>query len=94
LKLKGLIWFDEIIEKLARKHNVSQNEVREVLENRPHFRFVEKGHRPGENVYACMGQTKSGRYLIVFFIYKKGGRAIILSARDMTPAERKRYAKI
>jgi uncharacterized DUF497 family protein len=94
LKLKGLIWFDEIIEKLARRHNVSQNEVREVLENHPHFRFVEKGHRPGENVYASMGRTNSGRYLIVFFIYKKGGRAIILSARDMTPAERKRYAKM
>jgi len=41
-----------------------------------------------------MGQTKSGRYLIIFFIYKKDGRAIILSARDMTPDERKRYAKI
>lgn len=94
MKLKRIIWFDEIIEKLARKHNVSQNEVREVLENRPHFRFVEKGHRPGENVYASMGQTKSGRYLIIFFIYKKDGRAIILSARDMTPDERKRYAKI
>jgi uncharacterized DUF497 family protein len=94
LKIKGLIWFDEIIEKLAWKHNVSQNEVREVLENRAHFRFVEKGNRPGENVYASMGQTKSGRYLIVFFIFKKDGRAIILSARDMTPGERKRYAKI
>ena len=93
MKIKGLIWFDEIVEKLARKHNVSQNEVREALENRPHFRFVEKGHRPGENVYACMGRTKSGRYLIIFYVFKKDGRAIILSARDMTPAERKRYAK-
>ena len=94
MKIKGLIWFDEIIEKLARKHNVSQNEVREVLENDPHFRFVEKGHRSGGNGYSCMGQTESGRYLIVFFIYKKDGRIIILSARDMTPAERKKYAKI
>jgi uncharacterized DUF497 family protein len=94
LKIKGLIWFDEIIEKLARKHHVSQNEVREVFENRPLFRFVEKGHRPGENVYASMGQTEGGRYLIVFFIHKKDGRAMILSARDMTQAERKKYAKI
>jgi uncharacterized protein len=64
------------------------------MANRPLFRFVEKGHRAGENVYAAMGQTKSGRYLIVFFIYKKDGRIVILSARDMTPAERKRYEKI
>jgi hypothetical protein len=91
LKIKGLIWLDEIVDKLARKHRVSQIEVLEVLANRPYFRFVEKGHRPREHVYAAMGQTKGGRYLVLFFIYKKDGYAIILSARDMTPAERKRY---
>ena len=73
LKIKGLIWLDEIIDKLARKHQVSQIEVLEVLSNRPYFRFIEKGHRPGEDVYAAMGQTKGGRYLILFFIYKKNG---------------------
>jgi uncharacterized DUF497 family protein len=62
-----LIWIDEIIDKLAKKHNVSQDEVWEILSNRPYFRFVEKGHRSGENVYAALGQTESGRYLIVFF---------------------------
>ncbi len=91
MKIKGLIWIDEIIDKLDRKHHVSQKEVLEILTNRPHFRFIEKGHRPGENVYAALGQTKNGRYLIVFFIYKKRGRALILSARDMTSTERKRY---
>ena len=91
MKIEGLIWFDEIIEKLLRKHNIYQNEVRDVLANQPYFRFVEKGHRPGENMYAAMGQTNAGRYLIVFFVYKKDRRAIVLSARDMTKAERKRY---
>jgi len=91
LKIKGIIWLDEVIEKLATKHNVGQNEVLEVLLNQPYFRFVEKGNRSGENVYAALGRTKSGRYLMVFFIYKKDGRAIILSARDMTSSERRRY---
>ena len=91
MKIKGLIWFDETIDKLAWKHHVSQIEVLEVLANRPYFRFVEKGHRIGEDIYAALGQTKGGRFLIVFFVYKKDGHAIILSARDMTPAERKRY---
>jgi uncharacterized protein len=91
LKIKGIIWIDEIIDKLAIKHNVSQNEVLEVLIGQPYFRFIEKGHRPGENVYAALGQTAGGRYLIVFFIYKKDGRAIILSARNMTPSERRIY---
>ena len=93
MRIEALVWFDDIIEKLVRKHNVHQNEVREVLSNKPHFRFIEKGHRSGENVYAAMGQTDSGRYLIVFFVYKTDKRALILSARDMTKAERRQYEK-
>lgn len=91
MKIKGFIWFEEILEKLERKHHVRQEEVREVFANRPKFRFVEKGHHSGENVYAALGQTNAGRHLIVFFVYKKDKDALILSARNMTPAERKKY---
>ncbi len=91
MKIKGLIWLDEIIEKIILKHNVMPSEVKEVFANQPYFRFIEKGHRPPEKVYAVMGQTEGGRYLIVFFIYKKDKRAFILSARDMTAKEKKRY---
>jgi hypothetical protein len=42
LKIKGLIWLDKIIDKLATKHNVGQNEVLEVLLDQPYFLFVEK----------------------------------------------------
>lgn len=93
MKITGLIWYDEIIEKLERKHGVKQHEVLEVLEKRPQFRFVEKGYRKGENVYAVLGRTRAGRYLIVFFVYKKDKHALILSARGMTPSERKKYEK-
>jgi uncharacterized DUF497 family protein len=93
LKINALIWLEEIVEKVARKHNVSQEEVRQVLLNSRHFRFVEKGHRSGENVYSVLGQTDAGRYLIVFFVYKKKRQALILSARDMTDVERDRYEK-
>ena len=55
MKITGLIWLEEIVEKLARKHRVQQDEVRELLANSPQFRFIEKGHRRGENVLAnCM----------------------------------------
>ncbi len=93
MKVVGFIWLGEIIEKLERKHDVKQYEVREVFANRPQFRRVEKGHRPGENIYAAGGQTVAGRYLIVFFVYKKDKRALILSARDMTRAERRQYER-
>jgi len=50
LKINALIWLEEIVEKVARKHNVSQEEVRQIFLNSRHFRFVEKGHRSGEKV--------------------------------------------
>jgi len=93
LDIKGIIWLEGIVEKLAWKHDVKGHEAMEVLENKPQVRFVEKGHRKGENVYAALGRTKSGRYMIVFFVYKLTKEALILSAKDMTDTERKRYAK-
>ena len=91
MRIEGLVWVGDVIQKLLVKHHVHQNEVREVLESRPRFRFVEKGNKSDEDVYAAMGRTNVGRYLIIFFVYKKDGRAIIVSARDMTKGERKRY---
>ena len=93
MKISSIILLEELIEKIGAKHQVGLEEVREVLNSSSHFRFVEKGHRRGENVYAALGQTDSGRYLIIFFVYKKGNQALILSARDMTDSERKRYEK-
>lgn len=40
MKITGIIWLEEIIEKLERKHSVEQQEVREVLANSPQFRFL------------------------------------------------------
>jgi hypothetical protein len=91
VKITEVIWFDEVIEKLLRKHNVQQNEVMEIITGKPHFRRVEKGFRTGEDVYAAMGCTGGGRYLMVIFVYKAGGRALIITARDMTGSERRLY---
>lgn len=71
MKIKGVIWLDDIVEKLRQKHNVSIQEVWEVFADSPQFRFVEKGHRSGENVYFALGQTIGGRYLIVFSYTRK-----------------------
>ena len=76
MKLSGVIWLEEIVEKIERKHHVTQNEVREILRNSSHFRFVEKGHRRGENVYSVLGQTSAGRYLIVFFVAQEDGSSL------------------
>lgn len=93
MRITGFIWLDEIIDKLLRKHNVHEHEVAEVFESKPQFRFVEKGHRPNEDVYAALGCTDAGRFLIVFFVLKTDGRALPVSARDMTASERRRYER-
>ncbi len=93
MKITGIIWYEKIIEKLERKHNVKQYEVREVFVRKPEFRYIEKGQTPGENVYAASGRTRAGRFIILFFIYKTDQHALILSARSMTESERKKYEK-
>jgi len=54
---------------------------------------MKKGNFQDEHVYRVLGQTESGRYLVVFFIQKRKGQALILSARDMDEKERKSYGK-
>jgi len=93
LIIKEIIWVESVVEKLQSKHSVSQNEVREVFEGNPRFFFVEEGNFQGEDLYTAMGRTDAGRCLIIFFIYKKNKDAIILSARQMTSKEKKRYGK-
>src|SRR2546425_8036936 len=82
-----------ILDKLVWKHHVSPEEVEEVLFDTPLYRKVQKGHVPGEDLYAALGQTEAGRYLIIFFIYKPTHEALILSARDMDEKERRQYAR-
>lgn len=54
MKITGFIWLEDVVDKLQQKHSIDRDEVREVFENvdsNPHFRFVEKGYREGENVF-------------------------------------------
>jgi len=46
-----------------------------------------------EDLYLILGQTDAGRYLAAFFVYTKDGRGLVISARDMTKAERRKYER-
>ncbi|OLS20753.1 MAG: hypothetical protein HeimC3_39090 [Candidatus Heimdallarchaeota archaeon LC_3] len=91
LIIKRIIWLEEFIEKIYLKHNVKQKEVYEILFGNTLYRFVEKGHRKNENIFVGLGKTPNERYLIVFFVYKKDGSVLVISARDMTKKEKKHY---
>lgn len=88
-----IIWKEQFVEKLEVKHNVSVEEVEDVLSAKPHIRKVAKGNVKGENVYAASGQTIGGRYLIIFYIRKLDGAILPISARDMDDGERNYYGK-
>ena len=91
--IRKIIWKDQFVEKLERKHGVSVFEVEEVLSGKPLVRRVAKGLTKNEDVYSALGQTYEGRYLIIFQIYKGQGMVLPISVRDMNSAERKYYEK-
>jgi uncharacterized DUF497 family protein len=91
MRIVDVIWLPQIIDKLSWKHQVTPEEVDEVLFSKPLFRKVQKGHVPGEDVYAALGQTEAGRYLVIFFVYKQTREALVLSAREMDRKERRQY---
>ncbi len=93
MSIEDIIWLPHIVDKLAWKHHVMPREVEEVLFDNPFYRKVQKGHIPGEDLYAALGQTEGGRYLIVFFVYKTTREALLISARDMSKKERRQYER-
>lgn len=93
MTIREIIWIEVIVDKLAQKHRVGMQEVRDVLSSHSHYRFMEKGYQPGEDVYAAFGRTASGRYLTVFFVLKPDAAALVVSARDMSRKERRYYEK-
>ncbi|MCA1615504.1 MAG: BrnT family toxin [Acidobacteria bacterium] len=93
MNVADIIWLAQFVEKIESKHGVSVDEVEEVLQSAARIRRVERGDVSGEHLYRAVGQTDAGRYLVVFFIYKGRGRALVISARDATGRERRLHGK-
>ena len=93
MNIDDFVFLPEIVDKLAAKHRLTQDEVEQVFFNNPRYRFIESGHRQGEDVYAAMGQTDAGRFVVVFFVHKGGNVALILSGRDMDGGERRQHER-
>jgi len=91
MRLYEIIWKERFASKIESKHGVSPAEVEEVLLYRPFARRAARGRIPGEDLYAAFGKAFGGRYLVVFFVLKRPGWALPISARDMSGRERKSY---
>ena len=93
MKITGILWMKDVVYKLAWKHHITTDEVEEVFINKPRYKLQERGNIKGEDLYTAYGRTHAGRYVTVFFIYKRSREALIVTARDMDRKERKRYAR-
>lgn len=94
MQIDYIICPQNIEDKIESAHDVTVQEVRQVLLGKHRIRFAEKGYTKGEDVYGAFGQTFGGRYLSVFLVYKPSTKtAIIISARDMSDKERKSYGR-
>ncbi len=91
MKIVGSLWPEDTAQQVHQQHNVEPDEVDEVLTHQPQFRRIEESHHAGEHVYAALGQTEAGRYLVILFTPTAEEQARILWARDMRRAERKLY---
>jgi hypothetical protein len=88
MRIERLIWPRDRIEHIAR-HGVAPSEVEEVCFGRP---LVLRAKAQGKNpAYYCRGQTSAGRYLFCVVIAFPDGNGYPVTAREMTPKEKRRY---
>lgn len=83
-------WDKEKARTNHRKHGVSFFEAREVFGDELSRTVPDPDHSLEEDRYLIFGQSVSGRHLVVAHA-ERIGRIRIISAREMTPHERKAY---
>lgn len=88
MKIYELVWPADRIEHIA-EHNIRPEEVEEVCFGRP---FIQRAKSFGKNpVYYVLGQTTAGRYLFCVVIEFPDERGFPVTARPMTPKEKRRF---
>lgn len=85
--MREIRWTDQAEDHIA-AHNVTPDEVEQVVHARP--RLVLRGREGTEYVF---GTTDAGRYLLVVLTESIDGRGYVVSARDMTDAERQAFRR-
>ncbi len=85
-KITRFEWDARNVGHIAR-HGVRPEETEEAFFGGPLFRRARK------SLKAVFGRTDAGRYLFVVFVVKPGGVVRVVTAHDMTAAERRYYRR-
>jgi uncharacterized DUF497 family protein len=81
-------WDDGNLDHIA-EHGISAEEAEEAVED-PRRTLAPAYGVAGERRRAVLGATVAGRLLFVVYTHR-GGRIRVITARDATPRERRRY---
>ena len=89
--IEGFDWDKGNLYKNSGKHGVINKECEEVFKNIPLFLNHDTEHSSiKEQRYQALGKSNTERYLFISFTIRKN-RIRIISARDMSKNERKKY---
>jgi len=83
-------WDQEKAATNLEKHGVSFDEAATVFGDPLYIDFYDPDHSHDEHRYLIMGQSTTGRLLIVSYT-ERDEVVRLISARDVTPAERRAY---
>ena len=88
----GFEWESGNITKNWDKHDVTTGECEQIFFNRPLIVKRDRQHSTLENRYYVLGRTNMHRLLFAVFTVRND-KIRIISVRDMTESEIKRYKK-
>jgi hypothetical protein len=81
--IREVIWDEYNAYHIARRHQVTEDEVESVCYGDAFARRVRRG------VYRVTGQTRAGRWLTVFLSPRGRGEYYVITARNATLTERR-----
>jgi len=88
LRIEAIEIDDNVLDKIESKHGISISEARQAsLSPERHVR------RAREGIYVVFSRTEAGRYLVVALAHAGAGVFKVVTAREMTLAERRLYRK-
>lgn len=86
MQIRDPDWDDQNIQHIA-AHHIEPDEVEDICYGRGLM------ERVGEGKHTILGQTREERYLFIVVAHKGKGCFRVITARDMTDAERRRFQK-
>ena len=90
MEITSLVWNQTNITHIA-AHHVIPEEVEEICKTKPLILTTPtKGPNP---VYYVLGQSQAGRYLFAVVIYFGKGQGYVVTARNMSDHERRRFLR-